>query len=205
MKLVVGLGNPGREYSQTRHNIGYIVLAELASRWGAGERPRTKFHADTLDVTVQGEKVLLLCPTTYMNRSGLAVGEAAAFYKLTPNEVLVVGDDMDLPCGQLRFRERGSSGGQKGLRDVLRALGTEEVPRLRVGIGRPPERVDAADYVLATFAPEERAMLPQILHDAVAIVEMWVTQGAAAVVDHNTPRNSKPQNSTQRNSTRPAN
>lgn len=183
MKLVVGLGNPGREYSQTRHNVGYLVLAELASLWGGSERPKTKFHADVLDVTVSGERVLLLCPTTYMNRSGLSVGEAVAFYKLAPREVLVVCDDMDLPCGRLRLREHGSAGGQKGLHDVLRVLGTESVPRLRVGIGRPPEHIDSADYVLATFTPDERTLLPKILRDAVSTVELWVRQGAVAAMN----------------------
>lgn len=200
MKLVVGLGNPGREYSQTRHNVGYLVLAELATRWSGdkssggksgGERPKSRFHADTLDVVIAGERALLLCPTTYMNRSGLAVGEAVAFYKLSPCDVLVICDDMDLPFGKLRFRERGSSGGQKGLRDVLRVMGTEDVSRLRIGIGRPPDRMDAADHVLTAFTESERATLPQLFFEAVRAVELWTTQGATTAMNQ-TNRSDEP-------------
>ena len=159
MKLIVGLGNPGAKYRMTRHNVGYMVLAELAQKLSGSQaiRPQSKFHGDLVDIREPGgETVLLLAPTTYMNRSGLSVGETVGFYKMPPSDVLVVCDDLNLPFTRLRFSSEGSSGGQKGLADILRVLGTEKVPRLRIGIGNPPGQMDAADYVLMNFTEKER-------------------------------------------------
>ncbi|MDR2116306.1 MAG: aminoacyl-tRNA hydrolase [Planctomycetaceae bacterium] len=181
MKLIVGLGNPGAKYRLNRHNIGYLVLAELATRSSfntTGNRPKTKFHADLLDVRDNfGNSVLLLAPTTYMNRSGLSVGEAVKFYKIPTEEVLIVCDDLNLPFTKLRFRTEGSSGGQKGLADVLRVLGTEKIPRLRIGIGQPPGQMDAADYVLMNFTEKERIDLDLTLKLAADAIECWVRFG----------------------------
>src|SRR5688572_15713817 len=133
MKLIAGLGNPGRKYEGTRHNIGFAVVADLARRHGAG-KPKTAFEGEVVDVDLQGERAVLLCPRTFMNRSGHSVVLARDFYKLSNDELMVVCDDFNLPLASLRIRAKGSSGGQKGLADTIRHLG-EEFPRLRVGVG----------------------------------------------------------------------
>ncbi|GHT34770.1 peptidyl-tRNA hydrolase [Planctomycetales bacterium] len=178
MKLVAGLGNPGEKYRCTRHNIGYLVLSELAVRYAVGCRPRAKFHGDMLDIRdKQGNQVILLCPTTYMNESGTSVSEALRFYKIPFEDLLVVSDDLNLPFGQLRLRSEGSSGGQKGLGDIIRKAGTEKFPRLRVGIGSPPGRMDAADYVLMNFTEKERSDLAVVLKEAADAVECFLAFG----------------------------
>ncbi|MEZ6070203.1 MAG: aminoacyl-tRNA hydrolase [Pirellulales bacterium] len=153
MKLIVGLGNPGHKYDKTRHNVGFAVLDELERRdGGTPARRRVAFQGLKAEAGIGGEKVLLLWPHTYMNRSGQSVAEACQFYKLNHRDVLVVCDDFHLPLAKIRFRPQGSAGGQKGLADIIRALGTDDVPRLRVGIGPVPDRYDAADFVLGRFA-----------------------------------------------------
>jgi len=177
MKLVVGLGNPGAKYRMTRHNIGYMVLAELAQKF-PGIKPHSKFHGDLLDVREPGgETILLLAPTTFMNRSGLSVGEAAGFYKIPPHDVLVVCDDLNLPFCRLRLRSEGSSGGQKGLADIIRVLGTEKIHRLRIGIGNPPGQMDAADFVLMNFTEKERPDVDITLKLAADAVMCWWNKG----------------------------
>jgi PTH1 family peptidyl-tRNA hydrolase len=176
MKLIVGLGNPGRKYEGTRHNVGFEVVAELGRRVGAG-RPRTKFQAELLEAMVGGEKVLLLSPLTYMNRSGSSVQVARDFYQLTSEDLLIICDDINLPLAKLRFRVKGSSGGQKGLEDILRRLGTDQVPRLRLGIGQPPAQWDAADYVLGRFNEQERSEMEVAVVRAADAVEDWVAGG----------------------------
>jgi PTH1 family peptidyl-tRNA hydrolase len=176
MKLVVGLGNPGRRYEGTRHNVGFAVLGELARRW-ATRKPRARFHGEIVEADLNGQRVLLLSPLTYMNRSGLSVREAKEFYKLADEEVLVVCDDIHLPLGKLRFRARGSAGGQKGLEDVIQQLGTDAVPRLRIGVGSPPAGWDWADYVLARFHPEEQAEMALAIPLAAEAVVAWTREG----------------------------
>lgn len=176
MKLIVGLGNPGREYQETRHNIGYMVLAELFIRNGR-PKPKQKFHGEVVEVRVGGEQLMLLSPTTYMNRSGLSVSEAIRFYKMALTELLVVCDDLNLPFGQMRMRTGGSDGGQKGLRDIIQRVASEEFCRLRIGIGRPPDRMDAADYVLSGFKPDERKKLSDVIGTAANAVESWIKSG----------------------------
>lgn len=182
MKLIVGLGNPGRKYEATRHNVGFDVVAELARRCGAGGF-RTAFQGETADVRIGDQRVLLLRPTTYMNRSGASVVAARDFYKLTNDDLLVVCDDLNLPPGKLRIRERGSSGGQKGLEDIIRCSGGDAFTRLRVGIGQPPEPMDAADYVLAKFASAEKTEMATAVNFAADAAELWATQGAAACMN----------------------
>lgn len=179
MKLVVGLGNPERKYEGTRHNIGFVVLATLAHRCGAS-RPKAGFQGEVVEAAIRGEKVLLLCPTTYMNRSGASVQAAVAFYKLPLEEMLVVCDDLNLPLGRIRIRPEGSTGGQKGLADIVRRLGSQEFPRLRVGIGQPPERWDAADYVLSKFTKEEQEEVDLAVQRAADAVTAWVVEGIQA-------------------------
>ena len=176
MKLVVGLGNPGVKYQRTRHNVGYMVLAELATRLNV-TKYKTKFQGECVDVSIDGTLVLLLSPTTFMNRSGQSVAEAARFYKIPTEDVLVVCDDLNLPFGKLRLRAEGSSGGQKGLSDVIRLLGTDKVPRLRIGIGSPPGSMDAADYVLMNFTEKEWPDWGVTIKQAADAVMLWIGSG----------------------------
>jgi len=176
MKLVVGLGNPGRKYKGTRHNVGFDVLAELARRFGSG-RPKLNFHGETVDADLNGERVLLLSPLTYMNNSGTCVQAAYSFYKLSAEDLLVVCDDLNLPLAKLRFRRGGSSGGQKGLRDIIQRLGRDDFPRLRLGIGSPPESWDSTDYVLGKFTKKEIPDIEEAIQLAAEAVVVWAKQG----------------------------
>lgn len=186
MKLIVGLGNPGRKYEGTRHNIGFEVVAEFARVQHAGPS-RTRFQGDTVELNwqrktgaAQGiEKLLLLLPQTYMNLSGQSVLEAKDFYKIDPSDILVICDDFALSLGRLRFRPNGSSGGQKGLADILVRLGTEAVPRLRIGIGTPPPQWDPADFVLSRFHEDEKPVMQEAVRNAVAGINDWLDQGTA--------------------------
>jgi PTH1 family peptidyl-tRNA hydrolase len=188
MKLIVGLGNPGKEYASTRHNVGFDVLDRFAWRKGLTSSAsdfdriaRTKFDGLAVDGNVStargSEKVLLLKPTTYMNLSGRAVQAAMAFYQLKPAEVMIVLDDVALPCGKLRIRAGGSDGGHNGLKDIARALGTQQYPRLRVGVDAPPPRVPQRDYVLGRFSEEQRPKIDQALDRAADALAMWIEQG----------------------------
>jgi len=182
MKLVVGLGNPGRKYKGTRHNVGFVVLAELARRFGSG-RPRSNFHGETVDADFNGQKVLLLSPLTYMNNSGTCVQAAYSFFKLSSEDLLVVCDDLNLPLAKLRIRREGSSGGQKGLRDIIQRLGTEKFPRLRLGIGSPPENWDATSYVLGKFTKKELPEIEEAIQLAADAVVVWASQGIQDCMD----------------------
>jgi PTH1 family peptidyl-tRNA hydrolase len=179
MKLIVGLGNLGRKYDQTRHNVGFDVLDRLAERFGDG-RTKDKFDGRLMEARIADERALLLWPHTFMNRSGESVGPAIEFYKLELADLLVVCDDFNLPLGKLRFRRDGSAGGQNGLADVIRRLGTEEFSRLRLGIGPVPEHWDAADFVLGKFTKADREVSQETIARAADGVECWVTDGIAA-------------------------
>ena len=176
MRLVVGLGNPGKRYEGTRHNVGYAVLAELGRRFGTGTA-KARFHGEVLEANLDGVRALLLSPTTYMNRSGESVQAACAFYKIPEDAIMVICDDLNLPVGKLRVRRGGSSGGQKGLDDIIRRLGTEEFPRLRIGIGATPESWAAADYVLGKISQEERGPMEQAVRDGADAVVLWANAG----------------------------
>jgi len=176
MKLVVGLGNPGRKYQSSRHNVGFAVLGQLAGEFGSS-KPKSKFHGEVVEADLHGHRVLLLSPLTYMNRSGGSVLEAKNFYKIDNDDVLIVCDDMSLPLGKLRFRAKGSAGGQKGLGDIVRRLGTDEFPRLRIGIGPPPEGWDWADYVLSKFRKEEIPEIEEAVRRAAGAVAVWAREG----------------------------
>lgn len=177
MKMVVGLGNPGPEYARTRHNVGFQVLEVLAQRYrlvfGAREH-----QALVAPWTFAGQDVLLVMPMTYMNLSGKAVAPLVRTYGVTPADLLVVYDDLDLPFGVLRMRPKGGAGGHKGVASVIDHLGTSEFPRLRVGIGRPPGRMDPAEYVLSPFTEEEEEVMQRVREEAADAVEMWVRWGA---------------------------
>ncbi|HHT70421.1 MAG: aminoacyl-tRNA hydrolase [bacterium] len=177
MKLVVGLGNPGREYEETRHNAGFLVLDYLAREEGL-TFTRSKFQALLARGSIAGTDVLLVKPLTYMNLSGLAVAGLLRWYKLdSRHDLLVVSDDLDLPLGRLRVRMRGSHGGQRGLLSIINELGSAEFTRLRLGIGRPGESEDAKEHVLSTFDPQEEPMLDEVILAAADAVRTWLSQG----------------------------
>jgi len=182
MKLVVGLGNPGMKYERSRHNVGFDVVDQLA-RTNGGEPFRNAFDGSVSGCVVDGQRVYLLKPLTYMNRSGASVRKATDFYKIQLEEVLIVCDDFSLPLGQLRFRGSGSAGGQNGLKDVIAAMGTDAVPRLRIGIDPPPNGVDPADYVLSGFRPAERKIIQDAVIDAGRAVETWCRSGMQAAMN----------------------
>jgi PTH1 family peptidyl-tRNA hydrolase len=177
LKLVIGLGNPGSQYAQTRHNIGWMVLDRIADRVGRSGRGRQRDRAESIHIRLGGEEVLLAKPLTYMNLSGDAVRRLMARERVPSSDVLIVADDFALPFGKLRFREGGSHGGHNGLRSIIEELGTERISRLRVGIGEPGRA--AVDHVLSRFQPDEQARLPVLLDAAADGIEAWVTDGTA--------------------------
>lgn len=176
MKLVAGLGNPGRDYARTRHNVGFDVLDLLAARRGLSWKVA---HPGGLIARwrTEGLDVLLIKPQTFMNLSGEAIGAASRYYKVDLSDLLVVTDDVHLPLGRLRARGSGSEGGHNGLRSIADHLGTVEYPRLRVGVGRGDERRDLADHVLSRFGPEEQTVIAEAVERAADAVEMWLADG----------------------------
>lgn len=182
MKVLVGLGNPGRKYEGTRHNVGFELVAELATRFGAA-KPRTKFEAELSEVSVGNERLLLVAPQTYMNLSGRSVRQALDFYQLPVDAVLVACDDINLPLGKLRLRKSGSAGGQKGMDNILQHLGTQNVARLRIGVGAPPGEMDSADYVLERFHKSDRGAVDTAVRKAADAVELWITSGIDAAMN----------------------
>jgi peptidyl-tRNA hydrolase, PTH1 family len=182
MKLVVGLGNPGRRYEGTRHNIGYAVVAQLARKFGTSG-VKTKFQGEVVEADLEGHKGLLVAPSTYMNLSGASVLAARDFYRIPNDDLLVICDDLNLPLGKLRVRAGGSSGGQKGLEDIIRRLGTEEISRLRIGIGSPPAGWEWADFVLAKFTKQELEVMEQAVSQAAEAVVLWANQGTEACMN----------------------
>ncbi len=182
MKVVVGLGNPGRKYEGTRHNVGFEVAAELARRHGVGPL-RVNFEAQLTEAAIGGEKILLVCPQTFMNLSGGPAVQIRDFYKLENDDLLVVCDDFNLPVGKLRIRGQGSSGGQKGLADVVRRLGSELTPRLRIGVGPVPAGWNGADFVLGKFSKSERPEIDISIATAADAVAEWVKNGMATAMN----------------------
>ncbi len=182
MKLVVGLGNPGKKYEGTRHNLGFEVIQSLAERV-ASSLGRIKFDGLLIEGQVGTEKCLLLMPQTFMNLSGRSVKQTVDFYKLTPAELLVVCDDFNLPLGSLRLRAAGSDGGQKGLADTACQLGTDQFARLRLGIGPVPAQWDPADFVLGKFTSQEREFASEEVSRACLAVETWITEGTALAMN----------------------
>lgn len=176
MKLIVGLGNPGKKYDQTRHNIGFEVIQVLGQRH-AMSPGRLKFEGQIQEGLVGTEKILLLMPSTFMNLSGRSVKQSLDFYKIAEIDLLVVCDDFHLPLGTMRLRPSGSDGGQKGLADTVRQLGTDQFARLRIGIGPVPEQWDPADFVLGKFGSHERQVVDEQITRARDAVLTWVEQG----------------------------
>ena len=189
MKLIVALGNPGREYADTRHNVGWRVAEELARRWGAGPW-REKFQAALAEAPGGGaERAVIACPLTYMNASGQAVRALVDFWKIAPADLLVVLDDFALEVGRLRFRGEGAGGGHNGLQSVLDHLGHDQFARLRVGIGPAPSPAEYADFVLAPFAKDEWPRVAEAVGRAADAVEVWTQDGLAEAMNRcNAPR-----------------
>jgi peptidyl-tRNA hydrolase, PTH1 family len=179
--LVVGLGNPGAQYAANRHNVGRMVLDELAGRMRARfTRHRTGAGVAEGRPVPGGPRFVLAAPQTYMNESGRAVGQLLRFYSLPPERLVVVHEELDIPFGALRLKIGGGHGGHNGVRDIAAVLGTPEFPRVRVGVGRPPGRQPAADFVLRDFSAEERKSLPNVLVDAADAVEVLAAEGLEA-------------------------
>lgn len=175
--LVVGLGNPGPKYEWTRHNVGFLVIDQLADRADIPVQ-KLKFQALTNTALIGGQSVLLMKPTTYMNLSGQAVGQAARFYKIPPERVLVISDDVALPQGKLRIRRSGSAGGHNGLKDIIAHLGGDQFPRVKVGVGsKPHPDSDMADWVLSTFTGADRKAMEEAIDRAADAVTCLLEQG----------------------------
>ena len=175
MHVVVGLGNPGRKYEGTRHNVGWELLAELARRHSA-QKPKLRFEAEVAEALVGTARLLLVAPQTYMNASARSVRQLVDFYQLSVSNILVVCDDINLPLGKIRLRKSGTSGGQKGLENIIQHLGPN-VPRLRIGVDQPPESQDSADYVLGRFRKSEFPAIDMAIRLAANAVETWIAEG----------------------------
>jgi len=182
MKLIVGLGNPGRRYRGTRHNVGWEVIARLADRAGIRVNEDEGF-AEVGRGMIGDRRVLLARPFTYMNVSGEAVRDLRRRHRVRPEDILIIVDDIDLPLGRLRLRAAGSAGGHNGLKSVIEALGTTGFPRLRVGIGRPPLGTDPADFVLTRFTADEAPAVQVSIERAADAVELAVTEGLNAAMN----------------------
>jgi PTH1 family peptidyl-tRNA hydrolase len=189
VRLIAGLGNPGPQYDGTRHNVGFEVLDRLARRHAPGEPARSRFHGVCIDATIGGERALLLKPTTFMNRSGLAVREAIQFYKLNAtSDLLVIVDDTALACGVIRLRPEGSAGGHNGLADLEEKLGTTTYCRLRIGVDSPGPSPQH-EYVLGRFSPDQRERLEPALNDAADAAALWAQSGITEAMNRYNRRN----------------
>jgi PTH1 family peptidyl-tRNA hydrolase len=183
--LIVGLGNPGKKYEKTRHNFGFMVVDELARRYGM-DFGKTERKAKTADGLIRDKRVLLAKPQTYMNESGVAVRKLVDFYKIELEQFIVVHDDLDIPLGTLRLRRMGGPGGQKGVRSIIQHLGTQQFSRVRCGIDRPPGRMDPVDYVLRPFAGDDAITAKIVVDRAADAVETWLVEGIdLAMTRHN--------------------
>jgi PTH1 family peptidyl-tRNA hydrolase len=185
VKLVVGLGNPGSQYAETRHNVGWMVMDRLADRAGRSGRGRQRDASESIQIRYKGMDLVLAKPLTYMNDSGVAVRKLLARERVPLVDMLVVADDFALPFGKLRFREAGTHGGHNGLRSIIDELESEKFSRLRVGIGEPGR--GAIDHVLSTFAVDERARLPILLDAAADAVEAWAREGTSKAANRFNP------------------
>src|SRR6516164_8445790 len=182
MFLVVGLGNPGRQYQGNRHNVGFRIVDQLAARAGASS-PREKYGAELFEIMLGGERVLLCKPMEFMNVSGQSVQKVAGFHKIPAARTIVVHDELDVPFGRLKLAAGGGPGGHNGIRSIIADLGTPDFPRVRVGIDRPPPAWKGADYVLANFTGAEQKQLPEVIDLAADAVEEIVTRGLAAAMN----------------------
>lgn len=175
-KIIVGLGNPGKRYDKTRHNMGFSLLDALAKKWGLGFN-QAKWDALVGEGHLGANSILLLKPQTFMNRSGRSIQQAVSFYKLPMEDLLVVLDDVDIHLGSIRLRAKGSAGTHNGLKSVVQELGSDAFPRLKLAVGRRPVEMDMVDFVLAPFGDKERAFIEEEITAGVSCVEDWLSQG----------------------------
>lgn len=190
MKMIVGLGNPGNEYADTRHNVGWMLLDALAGHLRITEW-RSREKGMVAEGRIGSEKVLLVKPLTYMNNSGECVGPLMRWYKLAPEDVMVAHDDMDIPIGTIRIRKKGSAGGHNGIKSLLQHIGAEEFGRIRIGIGRPPAGWTVINHVLAKFTAEERAEIGHAIDYLIPAVECMVLEGADMAMNKFNPKKPK--------------
>ena len=191
MYVIAGLGNPGREYEGTRHNVGFMTLDALADKYNIDVREKA-FKGLIGKGMIEGNKVILVKPQTYMNLSGECIRQVMDYYKVDPEDILVVYDDISLAPGQLRIRAKGSAGGHNGIKSIIAHLGTQEFPRVKVGVGEKPSRMDLADYVLGHFPKEEQATMDDAVKEAADAVCEIVNVGIAqAMNDHNRKKEEK--------------
>ena len=182
MKLIVGLGNPEQRYAGTRHNVGFSAIINLSDHFGI-PMDEKKHKAIMGRGVIEGEKVILAMPQTYMNLSGESVRAMADYYKCEPADIVVIYDDISLDVGKLRVRAKGSAGGHNGMKNIIQHLGTQEFPRIRVGIGEKPSRMDLADYVLSRFLPEEQPLIRDSVNRAREALVTLITQGIDAAMN----------------------
>lgn len=177
MKLIVGLGNPGRLYIDSRHNIGFLLIRALAKSWNVNLKKDRQLPSLIGKARFKGRYVLLAMPLTFMNLSGVAVAELVNKYDIDIEDLLVVCDDLDLELGRIRLKPRGSSGGHRGLRSIIDTLETDGFCRLRIGIGRAPLKSQTSDYVLSSFNKQEKAKIKDIIENAASCCQAWLTEG----------------------------
>ena len=182
MKLVVGLGNPGQKYQGTRHNVGFVLVELLAKRFFASPAS-IKHEAEVTEVQIGQERVLLAAPQTFMNLSGQSVQKIVSYFKISHNEILIACDDIHLDIEKIRIKPAGSAGGQNGLKDIINRLGSQEIPRLRIGVGKPPERFSTSDFVLSHFRKEEKEPIEFSIIQAADAVELWAKEGLDAAMN----------------------
>jgi peptidyl-tRNA hydrolase, PTH1 family len=182
-RLIVGLGNPGKKYEKTRHNIGYLVVDKLAQNHSARFRSESKFFGQIAEWQSQGQKWIALKPETFMNASGKSVAPVLQFYKISVSAILVIIDDVEIPLSMLRLRVSGGSGGHNGLHSIMEVLASKEFARLRIGVGRPTLPVDLADWVLQPFQKSELPFVEESLNKAVCAVESWAIEGPATAMN----------------------
>lgn len=183
MYLIAGLGNPTREYDKTRHNVGFSVIDVLADRYRIDVSEK-KHKALCGRGVIEGQKVLLVKPQTFMNLSGESLRAAADYYKIELQDMIVIYDDISLDPGQLRIRLKGSAGGHNGIKNIIAQLGTQEFPRIKVGVGAKPPRMDLADYVLSRFSPEEQKQMDEAFREAAEAAVSMITDGAERAMNH---------------------
>lgn len=183
MKLIAGLGNPGKEYEKTRHNSGFMAIDLLADKLGVSISS-SNFNALTTVVRIEGVPVLLMKPKTYMNNSGSAVSQAVSYYKIEPEDILIIHDDIDLPVGSVRIRKKGSDGGQKGMKSIISCLGTNEIARIRIGVGHSEKGDHEAvpDWVLSPVAAADREAFDKALHNSAEAAYAWVSEDLGNVM-----------------------
>lgn len=201
MKLIVGLGNIGKEYQATRHNIGFMFLEHLGNDWNLEFKEEKAFKGYVANKIIDGTKTYFLMPSTYMNLSGDAVQALSSYYKIEVEDILVIYDDMDLPIGESRYKKKGSSGGQKGMGDIIQKLGTDKIARLKIGIGKGQGHLKGKDYVLSKFDPEETTLVNEEILKNEEGIKLFIKSGIEITMNEmNRKKNEQKEQDNQGNS-----